>query len=125
MQFVIARKRVLAQAKAWTLEARGTELHGRFEKAYSELLGLLSDKMECEDWEVEEAGGKHMFGALPPLSDDVQAIRRLDQQHDSAFHPIEPAVEVNNEYDGGGYDSDAEDLMLAHALELSCNKTID
>ena len=52
MQFVIARKRVLAQAKAWTLEARGTELHGRFEKAYSELLGLLSDKIEkCEDWE--------------------------------------------------------------------------
>ena len=115
----------MAQAKAWTLESRGTELHGRFEKAYSELLGLLSDKMECEDWEVEEAGGKHMFGALPPLSDDVQAIRRLDQRHDSAFHPIEPVVEVNNEYDGGGYDSDAEDLMLAHALELSCNKTID
>eukprot|EP00581_Thalassiosira_minuscula_P007282 CAMPEP_0183709898 /NCGR_PEP_ID=MMETSP0737-20130205/5843_1 /TAXON_ID=385413 /ORGANISM="Thalassiosira miniscula, Strain CCMP1093" /LENGTH=1734 /DNA_ID=CAMNT_0025938115 /DNA_START=280 /DNA_END=5484 /DNA_ORIENTATION=- len=83
--FSMNRKRLMVQAKIWTLESMGTDLHGRFVKAYSELLVLLSsDKLACEDWELADAGGS-IFGALPPLSDDLLALQRLDHSLHNDF----------------------------------------
>ena len=124
--FSVSRKRLLVQAKVWTLEARGTELQGRFERAYSELIVLLSgDKLACcEEWEEAEAGGS-MFGTLSPLTDDLQTLQRLDQ---SLHRTFESELQMNNsgedqEHGVNDVDEDEEEelnaVMLARALELS------
>ncbi len=93
------------------LESKGTELEGRFIRAYSELLDLLSsDKLACEEIE----------GALPPLPADIQALRDLDQSQETAFYSNER--EVPNENNHGEENDEAaalEAAMLARALELS------
>jgi hypothetical protein len=42
--FSMCRKRILVQAKRWMLESKNSSLFPRFEKAYTELLHLLSTK---------------------------------------------------------------------------------
>jgi hypothetical protein len=64
--FSMCRKRIVVQARRWMLEAKGTPLYKRFEKVYAELLHLLS----AEDLQT--------YDSLPPLADDLQALRRLD-----------------------------------------------
>lgn len=124
--FAMCRKRLMVQAKVWTLESRGTDLHGRFVKAYSELLVLLSsDKLSCEDWELADVGGNIMFGALPPLSDDLHALQRLDQSiynnFSSALHHNDStqSKNANEDEDGNEYEEQLNADMLARALELS------
>lgn len=121
--FAMLRKRVLTQAKIWTLESQGTELQKRFERAYSELVGLLSsDTLACQEWEVEEVGG-NTFGALPPLSDDLQTLERLDQRQDSPFRLDTREGEGNYDYDEEDFDDDGDADMLAIALQLSLSES--
>ena len=124
--FAMLRKRVLTQAKIWTLESEGTELEKRFERAYSELVGLLSSDtlLACQEWEVEEVGGS-TFGALPPLSEDLQTLERLDQRHDSPFHLDTREGEDNHnyDYDEEAFDDDGDADMLAIALQLSLSES--
>jgi len=64
--FAMCRQRIVAQARRWTLEARGSPLEGRFLKAYGQLLNLLSeqafDGRDC----------------LPPLREDIAYLARED-----------------------------------------------
>ena len=124
--FAMLRKRVLTQAKIWTLESEGTELASRFKRAYSELVGLLSsDTLACQEWEVEEVGGS-TFGALPPRSDDLQTLERLDQRQDSPFRldtETEGEGEDNYNYDEEAFDDDGDADMLAIALEMSLSES--
>ena len=122
--FATFRRRLLIQAKVWCLEARGTELHGRFERAYSELVVLLSgDKLACEQWEEAEAGGR-IFGALPPLADDIEALQHLDNKWYELFES-ELRRKDSSEQDqesGAPVDDDTEEVnerMLARAIERS------
>lgn len=64
--FSMSRKRIVVQAKRWMLEAKGTSLFGRFERAYADIITLLDT--EC----------MQSFPALPPLTDDVEALMTLD-----------------------------------------------
>jgi len=64
--FSFSRKRILAQARRWTLEAQGSAIYQRFEKVYQELLIHLS----CKEMEK--------YNALPPLKDDLCALEDLD-----------------------------------------------
>lgn len=122
--FAMLRKRVLTQAKIWTLESQGTELQKRFERAYSELVGLLSNDtlLACQEWEVEEVGGS-TFGALPPLSDDLQTLERLDQRQDSPFHLNVREGEGEDDYNEEDFDDDGDADMLAIALQLSLSES--
>lgn len=122
--FAMLRKRVLTQAKIWTLESQGTELEKRFERAYSELVGLLSSDalLACQEWEVEEVGGS-TFGALPPLSDDIQTLERLDQRQDSPFYLNAREGEGEDDYYEEDFDDDGDEDMLAIALELSLSES--
>jgi hypothetical protein len=64
--FSMCRGRIVAQARRWMLEARGTGLHSRYERTYAELLSLLSEKpMQKHD-------------SLPPLREDLEALEKLD-----------------------------------------------
>ena len=117
--FAMCRSRLMVQAKIWMMESKGTELHGRFVKAYSELLGLLSgDKFG-------DADGS-MLDALPPLAEDLHALYRLDR---TLYNTFDSALRSNDsnqmngsedeEYDDDDDDDDANEQMLAFALELS------
>jgi ubiquitin-protein ligase len=64
--FSMSRKRIVVQAKRWMLEAKGTPLFARFEKAYADIVTLLNTE------------SMHSFPALPPLADDVEALMTLD-----------------------------------------------
>ena len=66
------RKRLLVQAKVWTLQSKGTDLHDRSCRAYSELLVLLSEDCLQQKSEV-------VLGALPPLDDNLSAMLHLDR----------------------------------------------
>lgn len=105
--FELCRKRLLVQAKVWALEARETDLGGRFASAYSELLGLLSnDTLSVKD-----------NAALPPLADDLQALRRLDV---CRYNELFGSNDDGGRNTGGNIeDDDLNDTLLAHALELS------
>lgn len=121
--FAMCRKRLIVQAKIWTLESRGTSLHGRFMKAYSELVGLLSSgkNLTCEEWELADAGG-NIFGALPPLSGDLLALQRLDRTlynaFDSALH-LDDSSQSNGDEEVEDELAQINEAMLARALELS------
>lgn len=63
--FALCRKRIVVQARRWMLEARGTSLYGRYERAYGELvvlLGAQNTKFEC----------------LEPLAEDINALESLE-----------------------------------------------
>lgn len=64
--FSMCRRRILVQARRWMLEARGTSISTRFQRSYSELLSLLT------------ADTMHLYDSLPPLSEDLEAIEKLD-----------------------------------------------
>lgn len=64
--FAMCRQRIVAQARRWMLEARGTDIFPKYERAYAELLSLL-------DTEAMRA-----YEALPPLDDDLQVLESLD-----------------------------------------------
>mmetsp|Transcript_24283 Transcript_24283/g.55064 ORF Transcript_24283/g.55064 Transcript_24283/m.55064 type:complete len:625 (+) Transcript_24283:1-1875(+) len=120
--FATFRRRLLIQAKVWCLEARGTELHDRFERAYSELVVLLSgDKLACEQWEEREVGGR-TFGALPPLLDDLEALQHLDKKWYESFESELRHKDSSEQDQESGAPVDDEELnerMLARAIELS------
>lgn len=104
------------------MEARGTELHDRFERAYSELVVLLSgDKLACEQWEEREVGGR-TFGALPPLLDDLEALQHLDKKWYESFESELRHKDSSEQDQESGAPVDDEELnerMLARAIELS------
>ena len=62
----MCRQRIVAQARRWTLEARGSPLEERFVKAYGQLLSLLS-KYDF-----------HGHACLPPLKEDISYLARED-----------------------------------------------
>jgi hypothetical protein len=64
--FSMCRTRIVAQARRWMLEARGTGLHSRYERTYAELLSLLSEKP------------MQKYDSLPPLQEDLDALEKLD-----------------------------------------------
>ena len=123
--FAMVRKRLLFQAKVWLEESKDTELHSRFVNAYSELVALLSgEKLACEEWEVEEAGGK-MFGALPIVNDEDEDPAPAGGLDFSSMLRGSANDEEDN-YEDEDEDEDAdyaaqqlEAAMLATALELS------
>jgi hypothetical protein len=65
--FMMCRQRIVAQARRWMLEERGSPLYPRFEKIYSELLSLVSSMTTQE-----------RSGCLPPLDDDLSRLEVLD-----------------------------------------------
>lgn len=90
--FSMCRQRIVVQAQRWMLEAKGTPLYKSFEKVYAEVLLLLS----AEDLQT--------YDSLPPLADDLKALRRLtrsrlddDDRKPSARPPrLEPPVNSND-----------------------------
>ena len=120
--FAMVRKRLLIQAKVWLEESKDTELHSRFVKAYSELVALLSgENLACEEWEVEEAGGK-MFGALPIVNDEDEDPAPAGGLDFSSMLGGSNNEEDNYEDEDEDADYAAQQLeaaMLATALELS------
>lgn len=68
LHFSLCRKRLLVQARRWTKEAQGTPKAKRFQRAYGELVELLSnqERFPCNE------------PALPPLEQDLQALATLD-----------------------------------------------
>jgi baculoviral IAP repeat-containing protein 6 len=64
--FSTCRKRIVAQARRWMLEAKGTALYPRFQRVYAELLAFLSSE------------ALQKYDCLPPINDDVKALRQLD-----------------------------------------------
>jgi hypothetical protein len=65
--FMMCRQRIVAQARRWMLEERGSPLYPRFEKIYSELLALVSSMTTQE-----------RSDCLPPLDDDLSRLEVLD-----------------------------------------------
>ena len=65
--FMMGRQRIVAQARRWMLEERGSPLYPRFEKIYSELLSLVSSMMT-----------QGRSDCLPPLDDDLSRLEVLD-----------------------------------------------
>ena len=73
--FSFCRKRILAQARRWTLETpQDSTQRIRFERVYNDLLYYLSQK------EMK------IYKALPPLEDDLRVLRKLDP---SFVHALE------------------------------------
>lgn len=71
--FSLCRKRLVVQVRRWMVEARGTPIERKFERAYAALVKLLSsDRMK-------EFAGYHS-SVLPPLDEDVECLRRLDPE---------------------------------------------
>jgi Ubiquitin-conjugating enzyme len=68
LHFSLCRQRLLVQARLWTREAQRTPKAKRFERAYCELVELLSNP---ETFPCSEP-------ALPPLEHDLQALLALD-----------------------------------------------
>jgi hypothetical protein len=64
---MMGRQRIVAQARRWMLEERGSPLYPRFEKIYSELLFLVSSMITQE-----------RNDCLPPLDDDLSRLEVLD-----------------------------------------------
>jgi hypothetical protein len=65
--FMMCRQRIVAQARRWMLEERGSPLYPRFEKIYAELLSLVSSMTAQE-----------RSDCLPPLDDDLSRLEVLD-----------------------------------------------
>lgn len=115
----MCRKRLLVQAKRWTLESRGTDLHGRFLRAYSELVVLLSNEgfglpEDCESKGSSSDGANSAFGALPPVASDMLALSKLDPKVHREF---------NTELQGTGSDASnatkLNEAMAARVMALS------
>jgi hypothetical protein len=64
--FSMGRGRIVAQARRWMLEARGTSIFSRYERTYAELLSLLAEKP------------MQKYDSLPPLREDLEALEKLD-----------------------------------------------
>jgi hypothetical protein len=64
--FSMCRSRIVAQARRWMLEARGSPLEVRFARAYGQLLSLLSE---------DSFGGCE---TLSPLKEDLAYLGRED-----------------------------------------------
>lgn len=82
--FTMCRKVVLVQARRWTMAAKGTELFPRFQKAYCELVTLLSELPSSPL--TDEA---QPLLALPPNVNDYRALISSDpgfvQQHKNVW----------------------------------------
>jgi hypothetical protein len=80
--FALCRKRILAQARRWTLEAEVSPLFPRFKRSYEELLTLLSS----DDLVLHRLPGKAsvddedapLEATIPPNESDLRALRSLD-----------------------------------------------
>ena len=72
--FSICKRRLVAQARRWMLEEKGTSLYPRFQRVYSEMLQLLTEFDNDE--------------SLSPLPDDVSFLRDKD--------PDFPQVEIES-----------------------------
>jgi hypothetical protein len=78
--FSMCRKRLIVQARRWMLEEKRdtkSSLVVRFEKAYTELVHLLSSE-RIQD---------QPFGILPPLREDLTALQALDSDFFSSTLP--------------------------------------
>jgi hypothetical protein len=64
--FSMCRRRIVAQARLWMLEARDTHLYGRYERAYVELLSLLGTE------------SMKKYKRLAPLPEDMKRLEKLD-----------------------------------------------
>jgi hypothetical protein len=85
--FSMCRKRLIVQARRWMLEEKretNSSLIVRFERAYAELLHLLSS---------ERIRGQP-YGSLPPLREDLTALQALDSGFFSSSLPV--AEEIDN-----------------------------
>lgn len=68
--FSLCRQRLTVQARRWMVEARGTSIEKKFDRAYATLIKLLSSERFAE----------YDDRVLPPLDDDVEVLRRLDPE---------------------------------------------
>ena len=89
--FAMCRKRLILQAKIWTLEARGTELYSRYLRAYSELSSLLADtslKLRSA-WEMNnDESERKEIGAISLLRSDLERLAELDLKIHSDFQSL-------------------------------------
>ena len=77
--FLMCRKRVLAQGRRWTIEAKGTPLFKSFVKAYEELATLLAR----EDFVLHKIPGQDVgqfWGAVQADESDLKALATLDPE---------------------------------------------
>ncbi|KAL9180251.1 hypothetical protein ACHAXT_008221 [Thalassiosira profunda] len=117
--FAMCKRRILVQAKVWLMESKETELHGRFVKAYRELVALLSSDELAGD--SGEEGSEP--GSLPPLPDDLQALQLLDGKLAGEFTAalgVDDSSQPNDQVEDVADESEElNEAMLARALELS------
>lgn len=75
--FAMCRQRIVAQARRWTLEARGSALEARFNTAYGQLLSLLA----CGAPSGSESAGDEepeSIASLSPLKEDIAFLAQQD-----------------------------------------------
>ena len=87
--FAMCRQRIVAQARRWTLEARGSPLEGRFVKAYGQLLSLLSE---------QNYQGRP---CLSPLKEDLAYLAREDPSFSVSGTPLEDSKPAAQPVRGG------------------------
>jgi hypothetical protein len=94
--FTLCRKRVLAQARLWTAEARGTPLYNGFVHAYEELLTLLSSD-ELVRHKAPGQTEEQVWGSVPLHNEDFRGLEERDpafvQVHQRTFQRL--VVEVD------------------------------
>jgi hypothetical protein len=113
--FSMCRKRLLVQARRWMLEEKeekGSTLYRRFEKAYAELVSLLSTQQR--------------FDSLPPLRQDVAFLGHKDptfpQIESMEAQPAVSQVEQAKSTDPTGITEDnpwANPTMVATSSEAA------
>eukprot|EP00567_Pseudictyota_dubia_P001571 CAMPEP_0197465516 /NCGR_PEP_ID=MMETSP1175-20131217/64582_1 /TAXON_ID=1003142 /ORGANISM="Triceratium dubium, Strain CCMP147" /LENGTH=2057 /DNA_ID=CAMNT_0043001533 /DNA_START=366 /DNA_END=6539 /DNA_ORIENTATION=- len=81
--FSLCRRRVIVQARRWMLEAKGSVLFPRFQRAYNNLVALLSS--ETFGRRGGESCGYDTARELPPNQDDVKLLEILDPTFVSDF----------------------------------------
>jgi len=77
--FTLCRKRILAQARRWTVEANGTPLFKSFVKAYEELTTLLSSKdLVYHRLPGQSEDPSSPWGAVPLDVGDLRVLSSID-----------------------------------------------
>jgi Ubiquitin-conjugating enzyme len=84
--FVLCRKRLLVQARLWTMEAEGSNLSKAFKRAYEEILTLLSR----DDFVTRRRPGQNqdqasVWGAVPIYDKDLVELVRRDVSFADAY----------------------------------------
>jgi hypothetical protein len=85
--FALCRKRVLTQARRWTMEAQGTPLFKSFGKAYEDLITLLTSDDLINHKLPGQAEATKTWGAVPVDSADVRALESCNREF-VQFHRI-------------------------------------